>query len=419
MAEKTIDVLLWGATGFTGKMVTTYFAQNPAAIERTFFSMKPGPVPESLVFAIAGRNKEKLEAVKAEAGCKSDVKVFVADAADAEAVDAIVKQARVLVALAGPMVLYGSAIVSACARFNTHYVDITGEVAWVRDMIEKHGETAKATKTSIVPMCGFDSIPSDLGTLFVAKQLGFPSTKQLRRVTCLQTMSGGGMSGGSMASGIEMERNPVILQSGKSADDVFLLGGEPAGGSRPEDEFPSQAKYVEKLGLWAGPFGMAQINSRVVRRSDSMLEYGAEFSYSEYMEAPSEKFAQRLVKAANGPPATKRQQMVDAGRLPKPGQGPEPEQRKDGLFRTMLLGEADDGTTVVCSVSGGEAGYEETAKMVSEAALALALEYDACPASTIGGGFLTPATAMGDVLIARLDNAGIKFAVGAPSKARL
>jgi short subunit dehydrogenase-like uncharacterized protein len=382
--------------------------------------MKPGPVPESLVYAIAGRNREKLEAVKSQAGCKSSVQVFVADAGDADAVDAIVKQARVLVAMAGPMVKYGSKIVSACARFNTHYVDITGEVAWVRDMIEKHGETAKATKTAIVPMCGFDSIPSDLGTFFVAKQLGYPSAKQLRRVTCLQSMSGGGMSGGSMASGIEMERNPVTLTSGKSVDDLFLLGGEPSNGPRAEDEFPTDVKFVDHLGLWAGPFGMAQINSRVVRRSDSMLGYGDEFSYSEYMEAPNEKFAQRLVKAANGPPATKRQEMVDAGRLPAPGQGPAPEQRKSGLFRTTLLGEAEDGTTVVCSVSGGEAGYEETAKMVSEAALALALEYEACPASAIGGGFLTPATAMGDVLIARLENAGIKFAAGpAVGKARL
>ena len=189
---KTIDVLLWGATGFTGQMVTAYFAQDPEGIARNFFSCKPGAVPSSLVYAIAGRNRKKLERVKAEAGCKSDVEVFVADAHDSLAVDEIVGKARVCIALAGPMIQYGTAVVSACARFGTHYVDITGEVAWVQDMIEKFGDMAEKTGAVIVPMCGFDSIPSDLGTLFVAKQLGYPAKKAVRRVTGLQLMDGGG-----------------------------------------------------------------------------------------------------------------------------------------------------------------------------------------------------------------------------------
>lgn len=422
--ERPIDIMLWGATGFTGQMATAYMAGHAAA----FVSMTPGDIPKGLRFGLAGRNREKLENVKREMGCAEDVPIYVADAADAAAVDEVVKQARVLCSLAGPFVLYGSNVVSACARFGTHYVDITGEVAWVRDMVEKYEEIAKVTKACIVPMCGFDSIPSDLGTLFAVQELRhaaaagsgggddvvLPADTPVRKVSCLQKMSGGGMSGGSLASGIAMEQQPVVLASGMDVDDPFLLGGEPDDGARDEDEFPTEPAYFgDPLETWGGPFMMAQINSRVVRRSNSLLRYGKQFGYVEYATAPSEEAAQKMAQMSiAGPPPEKRQAMIEQGRLPAPGEGPSREQREGASFCTILQAVADDGKSVVVTVSGGEAGYEETAKMVCEAALTLACDYETCPGhQRFGGGFLTPASAMGNSLIKRLVNAGISFDV--------
>ena len=231
-------------------MCTAYFAQNPDVIPGVFTSMTPGAVPSTVKYALAGRNRAKLEQVKKEMGCKSDVPIFVADADDPAAVDAVVAQTKVVVALAGPFLLYGSNIVSACARLGTHYVDITGETPWVAKMIEEHEAAAKESGAVIVPLCGFDSIPSDIGCLVAVNELRRAEPgAAIRRVNCVQHFPAAGASGGSMANGPALAKNPIVLKSGKDLEDIFLLGGEPAGGPRPEDEFPTDAVEIVD-GVW-------------------------------------------------------------------------------------------------------------------------------------------------------------------------
>jgi short subunit dehydrogenase-like uncharacterized protein len=417
-AAKTFDVVLWGATGFTGQMCTAYLAQNPVVLASVFTSTTAGEVPGTLRYALAGRNRAKLEQVKEAMGCAADVPIFVADADDPAAVDAVVAQAKVVIALAGPFLLYGSNVVSACARFGTHYVDITGETHWVAKMIEDHEAQAVASGAAIVPLCGFDSIPSDIGCLAAIEELrrAEPGVA-IRRVSCVQHFPSAGASGGSMANGPALAAHgPLVLKSGRDLDDVFLLGGEPAAGAREEDAFPTGAVEVTP-GVWGSPFMMGSINIRTVRRSHALLGYGEDFCYQEYNTASGEAHAQKQAAASQKPPPPpwKIQEMIDAGRLPKPGEGPGPEARAVSTFATTHYAESATGARAVARVSGGEAGYEETAKMVCEAGLALALEFTACPASA-GGGFLTPASAMGAVLARRLNAAGIAVEVLEPSR---
>ena len=403
----TVDIVLWGATGFTGRLAAAYLSRQDSAFAST--TIAPGAPRANLTFALAGRSRTKLEALHEEMGCADSVPILVADAADKAAVDAVVMRARVVCSLAGPFVLYGSSIIESCARLGTHYVDITGEVAWVRNMMDQHDQAAKKTGALIVPMCGFDSIPSDLGTLFAIQECRKGGDDAIRRVCCVQTVSSPYASGGAIASFIQMDKTPVALCSGTDVDDIFLLGGEPTSGRRKEDEFPTCAAFFgPPFDTWVGPFSMAPINTRVVRRSHSLLAYGHDFNYAEYAAAPSEEAALLLVKALRGAPVEKREQMVVQGRLPAPGEGPTPQQRQGQTFTTALRCEAACGRVVVATVSGGEHAYEETAKMVVESAICLA---EMAQQRHRSGGFSTPAAAMGGVLIEKLQAAGIAFEI--------
>jgi len=273
-------------------------------------------------------------------------------------------------------------------------------------MISKYGEQAKANNVIICNCCGFDSIPSDLGTLYGVLKLKEFHGKQPGEVTTYGSMRGG-LSGGTLKSGILWETDLTMQQK---MSNVYLLGSGSSNGNPREQDF-SGYKFDARVGSFIAPFGMAVINTRIVRRSNMLLDYGgAEFSYQEVSLAPDEATAKSMARPQ--PPASKKKEMVDQGRLPSPGQGPSPEMRAKSWFKMLVSVEsADKENGIWVSVSGGDPGYDETAKMVSESALCLALQRNSLPRQ---GGFLTPAAAMGSILIERLVKVDIKFQLELP-----
>jgi len=417
---KQYDLVLWGATGFTGKLATAYLSGTKEP-----FKSAPVPLPPiGLRWAVAGRSKQKLEDGLRTAGAPAGVGVFVAEADDEAAIKAFVSQTKVVCSMAGPFQKYSSKVVKACAEAGTHYVDINGEIPWHRVMIDSYGDAAKRSGACIVPACGFDSVPSDLSTYLAVQQLRRAGAKgPIRRSRCYQFMNtggGGGFSGGSMATGILQELDPIPLPPDAPHDCPFLIGGETKAGVREEDKDNKPPQFYEDVKSWAAPFIMSKVNSRVVRRTSELLDYGPEFNYQEVHLAPTPKAAEKMFKSVTQmPPAKVRAQMVKKGRLPSPGQGPSPEVRGKSSFQSLSVAETEAGEKAWAALSGGEAGYEETAKMVVEAALTLALHLPQLPGRA--GGFMTPAVCFGEVYANRLVRAGIKIAAGsgAPGKAKL
>jgi short subunit dehydrogenase-like uncharacterized protein len=408
MPEREYDVVLYGASGFTGKQTVQYFAKH---VDRA-----------QVRWAIAGRNRQKLEAVKAQIGpAAANVDVLQADSQNQEAVDAMVSQTRVLLNTAGPFTLYGDAIVNACVRLKTHYVDITGETPWVKNLIVCYHNQAAADGTRIIPFCGFDSVPSDLGTYLVVrhiqKELGVPCSK-----VKAYFQFDGGLNGGTLASGFNLQA------SGQSAlvRDPFLLNPQQEHSKQEmeQNRDPEEPLYDRDMGTWVAPFFMSAINTRVVRRSSALYEqwqelYGPDFSYQEYLKF-DEPFA--WIKAAGvtagmalfagalqQPPIRSLLTPV----MPQPGSGPSEKVMEEGWFRCELLGIAMDGRRVHGLIRDqGDPGNRATVKFLCESALSLALNPNALPGGPQRGGILTPATGLGDVLADRLRKAGMTIAVG-------
>ncbi len=406
MENRDFDVVLYGASGFTGKQTVEYFARN----------LKPG----ELRWAIAGRNRQKLEAVKAEiGGAVKDVAVLVADSQDQAAVDAIVSRTRVMLTTAGPYALYGTPIVDACVRFHTHYVDITGETPWVKDLITRYHDQAAANGTRIIPFCGFDSVPSDLGAYLVARYIQDHLKSQCREVKAFFQVSGG-LNGGTMATVFN------LIEAGQTerAKDVFLLNPESLH-SREEiarNQDPQLPQYDADVAAWAGPFFMGQINTRVVRRSNALFgqwqaPYGSDFRYQEYMKfsGPLGGFQAAGMTAGTAVfnltlQSPLRQLMKTL--LPKPGDGPSERTMNEGWFRCDLVGTASDGRKVKGVIRDqGDPGNRATVKFLCESALCLALNSEELPGGQKRGGILTPATALGDVLAERLRKSGMVIEV--------
>ncbi|CAK0788742.1 unnamed protein product, partial [Prorocentrum cordatum] len=342
-AVRDLDLVFWGATGFTGRLSVAAMAGHAASFYSCHLPNVGSPRGGGRVrYALAGRNEEKLRRVHAECGCGPDVDIFVAGAEDEAALAAFVSRTKVVVALAGPFKFHSDIVVGLCARLGTHYVDITGEVAWVRSVIDRYDEVARSTGALICNCCGFDSVPFDLGAQFAINRLRARGTaSSIRRVSAYSVMggpSGPGMliSGGTLTSGASMQQ--VQLTKGVDKDDPFLLGGLPKGGPREEDTDASTHE-VRKLGegLYCGPSMMHSVNSRLVRRSARLLRWGPAFNFAEVMPVPSERAAAKLVKRARAPaPPEVVEQLMAAGRLPKPGEGPLPEVRRVTRFATVL-----------------------------------------------------------------------------------
>jgi short subunit dehydrogenase-like uncharacterized protein len=374
---RDFDVILYGATGFTGRQTVAYFAQH---------------APSGLRWAIAGRNRAKLEALNAQ------VPIMAADSADQPAIDAIVQRTRVLLTTAGPFALYGTGVVDACVRFGTHYVDITGETQWARMLIDRYHEKAAAEGTRIIPFCGFDSIPSDLGAMLIAQVLG-PQTREVKAFFKLK----GGLNGGTLASMMN------LYESGadKVIGDPFLLSPSHIRTPRDLELDPTKEHYDTDVNSWVTPFIMSKINTRVVRRSCTIL--GIDFAYQEYMKI-SGSFAGplALMTAAGGSlfghameyPAMRRILRTVS---PAPGEGPSQHIMENGWFRCELFGKASNGRTATGMVSDqGDPGNRVTVKCLCESALALA--QDQLPDRA---GVLTPSTGIGDALVTRLRARGM------------
>ena len=412
MTRRPFDVVLWGCTGFTGQLVARYFANRVAK-----------RVP-SLKWALAGRSLDKLQNLADSLG---GVDVLVADVQAQADVDKVAASTRVVLSTAGPFALYGTPLVDACIRSCSDYVDINGETGWHRSMIDQYDDAAQRAGVVLVPSSGFDSIPSDLGALWMARRVFEASGLPTRRVSCYAEMHGA-LSGGTVASGINSE-----LSAGAALDNPFLLGGEPwsiAGAVDPAHDDLTHASFDPVIKAHVAPFGMAKINTRIVRRSIGLLEehaptahaeiFSPDFCYRECLLAPDEAAAIKMARAAQVPPS-KLSDLVAAGRLPAPGGGPDAATRDKSWFRYTLIAEADGPAGAsgnvsfkLCGrVSGGDPGYDETAKMVSETAVMLATQRGDLDEEGAGlvqrAGFLTPATALGARLRERLHEEGIRF----------
>src|SRR5438445_1111591 len=276
MPERQYDVVLYGASGFTGRQTVQYFARNTR--------------PSEVRWAIAGRNRQALEAAREQAGENArSADILVADAQDQQAVDAIVSKTRVLLTTAGPFSLYGSRIVDACVRCKTYYVDITGEMSWVRDLIDRHHDRAAADGTRIIPCCGFDSIPSDLGTYLVVRHIQERLGVDCREVKSFYQIRGG-LNGGTFASAANQQASG---QATRMRGEPFLLN-PPKTRSAEElklNRDPREARFDADIGAWSTPFIMGMANTRIVRRSAGLFEqwnesYGPEFRYQEYQKFP-------------------------------------------------------------------------------------------------------------------------------------
>lgn len=407
MPERDYDIVLYGASGFTGKQAVRYLAKHAQS--------------GTVRWAIAGRNREKLEAVKKQiGGAANDADVLVAESRAQAAVDNLVARTRVLLTTAGPFARYGSAIVDACVRLKTHYADITGETPWVSDLIERYHEQAAADGTRIIPFCGFDSVPSDLGTYLVVHYMQREFGVSCRAVKAYFQMYGG-VNGGTLATAFNLYETGLAEQ----ARDLFLLNplDKRVKADVAHNQDPKWPQYDQAVEAWVGPFIMGPINTRVVRRSSALFEqwqapYGASFSYQEYLKfngalgfakAAGLTLGTGLFKSALRTPL----RHLIKPLLPQPGAGPSERVMNKGWFRCELLGWTDDGRKVRGLLRDqGDPGNRATVKFLCEAGLSLALHADELPGGPQRGGILTPATGLGDVLAKRLRNAGMFIEVG-------
>ncbi|RZV52003.1 MAG: saccharopine dehydrogenase [Deltaproteobacteria bacterium] len=403
--SRDFDIVLWGATGFTGRLVADYLV-------RTYLGGDVG-----LRLALAGRNKDKLEGIAKEIGAP-ELPILVGDSFDVASLDAIASKAEVLISTVGPYAKYGAELVASCVRNGTDYCDLTGETHFVRAMIDAHHEEARKTGARIVHCCGYDSIPSDLGTLMVQEAFKAKHGRYATQVKMAAVDMKGAFSGGTIASMMnivdEMKKNPSLR---KVLGNPYALN--PKGMRGPDKGDQAGARFDKDFNMWTGPFVMAAINTRVVRRSHALMgqPWGADFRYSEVMgTGKGAKGLSAAVSIAGGMVAFMASLAIPLTRpfvekrLPSPGEGPDAEARAKGRFKTAFVA-LGDGQSVRGTVSDQrDPGYGSTAVMLSEAALCLALQGQELE---VEGGILTPAPTMGMRLVERLRAAGLKFEVDA------
>jgi short subunit dehydrogenase-like uncharacterized protein len=403
---REFDLVLLGATGFTGRLVAAHLAAHYGEDS-----------DETLNWAIAGRSESKLAEVAGALGI--DVPMLVVDSQDADGVADLAARTRVVCTTVGPYSLYGSPLVSACAHAGTHYCDLAGEVHWIARMIETHQKRAEESGARIVPCCGFDSVPSDLGVWFLQREAIAQFGEPCQRVKFRLKAAKGTASGGTVASLMQ------VIEAARADRDVARTVRHPysfnppalrAGPDRAEPVWPS---FDEDFEAWTAPFVMGAINTKVVRRTNALLEhhYGTDFSYSEAVltgtgwagRAKAVAMASGLNALMIGAAIKPTRYLLNQFVLPKPGEGPGEAARDNGFFNIALFGETASGDTLRAVVTGDkDPGYGSTSGMLGEAAVALALDTPPSEAD----GFLTPAVALGDAYLDRLQaNAGLSFRI--------
>jgi short subunit dehydrogenase-like uncharacterized protein len=390
MPTPKFDIVVYGATGFTGQLVAEYLAQHYVGAGDPKWAM-------------AGRSLEKLASVRDAIGAPADTALIVADASDPASLQAMIDQTKSVVTTVGPYLLYGNDLVAACAASGTDYFDLCGETPWMRRMIDAHEATAQRSGARIVFSCGYDSLPFELGVFRCEEAakttLGAPVSRVKGRVRAMK----GTFSGGTAASG------RALFEAAAKDHDLLALMRDPfsltPGFQGPKQPAGNKPMLDEDLKAWVTPFFMANINTRNVHRSNMLLgfPYGRDFVYDEMeITGPGEEgeASARRIHAANNKMAT--------SAIPKPGEGPSKEERETGYYDLLFVGIAADGRQVRVAVRGDrDPGYGSTSKMIAECAVCLLRD-----APEVKAGIWTPGAAMGDRLIKRLvDHAGITFEV--------
>tara|TARA_R110000824_G_scaffold117472_3_gene269511 strand:+ start:612 stop:1793 length:1182 start_codon:yes stop_codon:yes gene_type:complete len=387
---REFDVIIYGSTGYTGRLVAEYMA------------LQYGTGKDAPKWAMAGRSLDKLEEVRDLIGAPKDTPLVVADSDDAASIDMMASRTKVVLTTVGPYQLYGDEVVAACVKNGTHYVDLCGEPGWMREMIDKHQEAAEKSGAQICFSCGFDSIPFDLGVLMLQKEMNKRYAKPATRVKGRVRAMEGTFSGGTAASLKEtmkaIAKNPGLVKILASS---FGLTPGFVGPDQPNMLIP---KYDKTIDSWVAPFIMAAINTKNVHRTNFLLDFafGEDFKYDEMVvTSPGDLGKQAAEMLAKANP-------FGGDDAPKPGEGPTKEQRENGYYDLLFLGETADGETASLCVKGDkDPGYGSTSKMIAESALCLAQDN-----IKKGGGVWTPGALMGKKLVQRLeDKAGLSFVV--------
>ena len=408
--QRDYAVVLYGATSFVGQITAHYLAE--------FLSTNKDKGGNTVTWAIAGRDEEKLNELQSKLASKVDI--IIANSDDAASLDTMTEQTQVIISTVGPYLKYGEPLIKSCVSNGTDYVDLTGEAIFIKDMMDKYQEAAKQSGARIVNSCGFDSIPSDLGVYFTQKQAEAKFDSACDVIHMRVKAAKGGLSGGTIASmatifeevGKDKSRrkqvaNPYLLNDDKNAPNV-----RQSNVSKPE--------YDSEHKRWLAPFVMASINTRIVHRSNQLLgyEYGRDFRYDEAMwmkdgikgKLTSYALSAGLLGFATAMMITPSRELLSKHVLPKSGSGPSEEEQENGYFDIRLFGKTANQETITTKVTGDkDPGYGSTSRMLSQAALCLAQDISK---EAVGGGFWTPASAMGDKLLARLEeHAGLSFDV--------
>ena len=386
MSEQKFDVIVFGATGYTGKLVAEYMKDEYGD-------------DESIKWAIAGRNMEKLMLVKNDLGLKDEIEMIEVDSSDIDALNKMTCSTKCVLTTVGPYQLYGSDLVQSCANNGTDYVDLTGEPGWMYEMINLCKEQAEKSGSRIVFSCGFDSIPFDLGVYFLQKAFIEKNGKPAERIRGRVQAMNGEFSGGTIASlGATMatlKEKPELI---KVLANPFSLSEGFEGPPQPDD---SKVILDEKINMWVAPFVMAPINTKNIHRSNFLLNhmYGENFEYDEMMiagEGEDGKMIADAMTTAN---------PMGGDNVPQPGEGPSKESREQGNYDVLFVAESGDETMQARVTGDMDPGYGSTSKMIAESALCLVKDCDALP-----GGIYTPAPSMGETLISRLvQRAGLTF----------
>ncbi|MES2015404.1 MAG: saccharopine dehydrogenase NADP-binding domain-containing protein [Pseudomonadota bacterium] len=403
--SREFDVIVFGASGFTGRLVAEYLSTHYGA-------------GDGVKWAMAGRNAAKLAQVRELVGAPSSVPLLNADASDGAALAALVARAKTVITTVGPYQLYGQPLTMACAQAGTDYVDLCGEPAWMAHMIPLLEGPAKASGARIVFSCGFDSIPFDLGVAYLQHEAHLRFGQPLPQVRGRVRSIRGGISGGTLASFMAtleaMKRDPQLADT---MANPFALTPGFAGPPQPEGD---SAQFDDWCKSWTGPFPMAAINTKNIHRTNALLghPWGKDFIYDErMMTGGGPKGERRARKLA----LSTRVQNIFMGFAPtrallrrfvlaKPGEGPDRKARESGRYEIVFIGETASGQRLRASVRGDrDPGYGSTSKMITEAALCLAGD---AQRALCGGGVWTPGSAMGMALLPRLqNNAGLFFSI--------
>ena len=398
IADRPFDIVVWGATGFTGRLVIEYLCTNYPDIK----------------VAIGGRNEEKCNRLLEE--LELGVPIFIADAFDEPSLRTMVQQTRVICTTVGPYSKYGQLLVDICLDEGTDYCDLTGESPFVRAQIDRHHDTATQKGVRIVHACGFDSIPSDLGVQFLQNQIHEREGVFAPKIQAMTGKMKGGLSGGTVASMVQMldaiADDRSVLRT--LANPYSLNPDKKYRGPDGRDQM--SLRYDKMVHRWTGPFIMAGTNTKIVRRSHALQEfpYGEDFEYSEVMGFPkggkgfwmATKITVGLgiLMAAMTSSRWVRHQIWK--RLPQPGEGPSEKQRTNGYFTIHFFAEVEGRVYETIVADNCDPGYASTSKMLAESCLALVQNRDQLPSE---GGVLTPATAFGPVLTERLKKSGMRF----------